>query len=134
MNLLVIGANQISDVLSLPIQSSLYDWLRSAELSCDRAALLVSQDVNVVASVFMKLSGGPMNKANEMNVEAYIEQAKSFDKESKKFGSRLISFGMDQVMSHPVPVIRVTELLAYSNSKEYKGLLRRAQAVAATEV
>ena len=113
----------------MPLQRSLYEWLRSAELSCDRAALLVSQDVNVVASVFMKLSGGPTNKANEMNVEAYIEQSQNFDIEAKKLGSRLISMGVDQVMSHPVPVVRVKELVDWSKSKEYVGLLRRAQAV-----
>ena len=128
LNLLIIGASGINDALSMPLQRSLYEWLRSAELSCDRAALLVSQDPNVVASVFMKLSGGPTNKMNEMNVEAYIAQSENFDVEAKKLGARLISMGVDQVMSHPVPVVRVKELISWSKSKEYKGLLRRAQA------
>ena len=33
-------------------------WVRAAELSCDRAALLVVGDPRVVVSVLMKLSGG----------------------------------------------------------------------------
>lgn len=127
LNLIMIGASSVNDILSLPLQSALYDWLRSAELSCDRAALLVSQDVNVVASVFMKLSGGPTNKVNEMNVDAYIEQAENFNVEAKKLGARIISLGADQVMSHPVPVVRVQELVKWSKSGEYIGLLRRAQ-------
>lgn len=133
LNLIIIGATGINEVLSFPLQSSLYEWLRSAELSCDRAALLVSQDVNVVASVFMKLSGGPTNMAQEMNVEAYIEQAANFDVEAKKLGARLISMGADQVMSHPVPVVRVQELVKWSKSGEYLGLLRRAKSVASVD-
>jgi Zn-dependent protease with chaperone function len=128
LNLIMIGASSINDILSLPLQSALYEWLRSAELSCDRAALLVSQDVNVVASVFMKLSGGPTNKVDEMNVDAYIEQAENFNVEAKKLGARIVSLGADQVMSHPVPVVRVQELVKWSKSGEYVGLLRRAQA------
>lgn len=128
LNLLIIGATGINEALSLPLQRSLYEWLRSAELSCDRAALLVTQDVNIVASVFMKLSGGATNKIDELNVEAYIEQSQNFDKEAKKIGARLLNMGVDQVMSHPVPVVRVKELLEWSKSGEYLGLLRRAQA------
>lgn len=132
LNLLIIGATGVNEALSLPLQRSLYEWLRSAELSCDRAALLVSQDVHVVASVFMKLSGGARNKIDELNVEAYIEQSLNFDKEAKKIGARLINMGVDQVMSHPVPVVRVKELLEWSRSGEYIGLLRRARAGEAT--
>ena len=33
-------------------------WMQAAELTCDRAALLVSQDPKVVVSVIMKLTGG----------------------------------------------------------------------------
>jgi Zn-dependent protease with chaperone function len=129
LNLLIIGINGISEMLTMPIQSALYDWLRSAEFSCDRAALLVSQDVNVVASVFMKLSGGTSNKMNEMNVEAYIEQAKAFSIESKKIGARVLNLGASQVMSHPFPVTRVTELIEWSKTPQYQGLIRRAQTV-----
>ena len=80
----------------------------------------------------MKLSGGATNKIDELNVEAYIEQSQNFDKEAKKIGARLLNMGVDQVMSHPVPVVRVKELLEWSKSGEYMGLLRRAQAASVT--
>ena len=130
LNLIILGAGGINEALSVPLQRTLYEWLQSAELSCDRAALLVSQDVNIIASVFMKLSGGPTNMSDEMNVEAFIEQAAKFDTETKKLGARLIRLGADQVMSHPYPVVRVSELVKWSKSGEYLGLLRRAKSVA----
>ncbi len=49
-------------------------WLRAAELTCDRAALLVAQDPRVVISALMKLAGGTPAFANELNVDAFLEQ------------------------------------------------------------
>jgi len=39
------------------MQVALMRWVQSAELSCDRASLLVVQDPRVVVSVIMKLTG-----------------------------------------------------------------------------
>ena len=49
-------------------------WLRAAELTCDRAALLVAQDPRVVISTLMKLSGGSPSFAAELNIDAFLEQ------------------------------------------------------------
>jgi len=40
------------------IASALLAWARRAELSCDRAAMLVMQDPHVIGRTMMKLSGG----------------------------------------------------------------------------
>jgi Zn-dependent protease with chaperone function len=40
------------------VQDELLRWSRAAELTCDRAALIVAGDPKVVVSVLMKLSGG----------------------------------------------------------------------------
>lgn len=37
-------------------------WSRAAEFTCDRAAILVSQDVNVVVSTLLKLAGGSVSQ------------------------------------------------------------------------
>ena len=49
-------------------------WLRAAELTCDRAALLVAQDPKIVISTLMKLAGGSPSLAAELNVDAFLEQ------------------------------------------------------------
>ena len=51
-----------------------YRWLRAAELTCDRAALLVAQDPRIVISTLMKLSGGSPSFAAELNIDAFLEQ------------------------------------------------------------
>ena len=54
--------------------AGLLRWLRAAELTCDRAALLVAQDRSVIISVLMKLAGGTPSFADELNIDAFLEQ------------------------------------------------------------
>ena len=56
------------------MQDALLRWLRAAELTCDRAALLVAQDPRVVVSALMKLAGGCPSFAGELNVDAFLQQ------------------------------------------------------------
>ena len=61
-NLLAASASAlpmgVGNMISAAVEEGLYRWLRSAELSCDRAALVVARDPKVVASALMKLAGG----------------------------------------------------------------------------
>lgn len=59
--------------------SGLMRWLRAAELTCDRAALLVAQDRRVIISVLMKLAGGSPSFAEELNIDAFLEQVLLFN-------------------------------------------------------
>ena len=57
-NLLALAASQLplGPVLAQNLQSQILKWVRCAEFTCDRAALLVSQDARTVASVRAALS------------------------------------------------------------------------------
>ncbi|KAJ9564050.1 hypothetical protein OSB04_000016 [Centaurea solstitialis] len=84
-NFLTLGANTIPGVggmIAQSLEEQLFRWLRAAELTCDRAALLVVQDPKVVVSVLMKLAGGCPSLADQLNVDAFLEQARSYDKAS----------------------------------------------------
>jgi Zn-dependent protease with chaperone function len=56
------------------VEDALLRWLRAAELTCDRAALLVAQDPAVVIGALMKLAGGSAAFAHELNVDAFLQQ------------------------------------------------------------
>lgn len=84
-NILALGAYTIPGLggfIARRIEEQLLRWLRSAELTCDRAALLVAQDPKIVISVLMKLAGGCPSMADQLNVDAFLEQARSYDKAS----------------------------------------------------
>lgn len=72
-----------SGTISLPIISGVVEesfmrWLRAAELTCDRAAMLVAQDHKIVISTLMKLAGGSPGLANELNIDAFLRQVRHF--------------------------------------------------------
>ena len=72
----VLASNTLSvlPLLSGAVEDALLRWLRAAELTCDRAALLVAQDHRLVISALMKLAGGSPKLNKELNVEAFLNQ------------------------------------------------------------
>ena len=73
-NVLASNTLTVLPLLSGAVEEGLLRWLRAAELTCDRAALLVAQDHRVVISALMKLAGGSPKLNAELNVEAFLRQ------------------------------------------------------------
>src|SRR5258708_27223875 len=100
---LLPGAEIIKLIVSLGIASALLAWARRAELSCDRAALLVTQDAHVIGRTMMKLAGGTF--ASKIDYELFLEQGRDFKKNYD--ASRLDRFWPDVMnsgLSHPFPI------------------------------
>ncbi|WCJ27467.1 Plastoglobule-localized metallopeptidase 48 chloroplastic [Euphorbia peplus] len=128
-NILTLGAYTVPGLGSFIAQSleeQLFRWIRAAELTCDRAALLVAQDSKVVISVLMKLAGGSPSLADQLNVDAFLEQARSYDRASSSPVGWYIRNAQTRQLSHPLPVLRAREIDEWSRSQEYKTLLTRA--------
>lgn len=115
-------ATLIKEILSATMRGALMAWARRAELSCDRAALLVTQDPHVIGTTMMKLCGGTF--ASKIDYEEFLNQAREFEKNYDekaldRFWADIITSGM----SHPFPVWRVSEILKWVDSGEYKKLM-----------
>lgn len=115
-------------IVNMTVRMALLNWYQKAELSCDRAALLVVQDKSVIVSAMLKLAGGLM-AGRTVNHEAFIAQAREFDKKYEermvdKFWTIIAASGR----THPFPVWRVAEVLKWVDSGEYEALLARADA------
>ncbi|XP_027101924.1 uncharacterized protein LOC113753338 isoform X1 [Coffea eugenioides] len=131
-NILTLGAYSLpglGGLIAQRLEEQLLRWLRAAELTCDRAALLVAQDPKVVISVLMKLAGGCPSLADQLNVDAFLEQARSYDKASSSPVGWYIRNAQTRQLSHPLPVLRAREIDEWSRSQEYKHLLTRAVVV-----
>ncbi|XP_047334652.1 protease HtpX homolog [Impatiens glandulifera] len=128
-NILTLGANTLPGVgglIAQNLEEQLFRWIRAAELTCDRAALLVAQDPNVVISILMKLAGGCPSMADQLNVEAFLEQARSYDKASSSPIGWYIRNAQTRQLSHPLPVLRAREIDEWSRSGEFRNLMNRA--------
>lgn len=121
---LVPGSEIIKLVVSLGISSALLSWARRAELSCDRAALLVVQDPHIIGRTMMKLAGGTF--ASKIDYEKFLEQGREFKKDyDEKALDRFWADTMNAGLSHPFPIWRVAEILEWVESEEYAGLMAR---------
>lgn len=128
-NILALGAYTIPGLggfIARRIEEQLFRWVRAAELTCDRAALLVAQDPKVVISVLMKLAGGCPSMADQLNVDAFLEQARSYDKATSSPVGWYIRNAQTEQLSHPLPVLRAREIDEWSRSQEYNYLLKRS--------
>ena len=115
-------ASIVKFLISGTMRAALLAWARRAELSCDRAALLVTQDADVIGRTMMKLCGGTF--ASKVDYDQFLAQARDFQKnyDAKaldRFWADVISSGM----THPFPVWRVSEILQWVESGEYKQLM-----------
>jgi Zn-dependent protease with chaperone function len=98
------------------VQYALLEWSRASELSCDRAAALVTRDPRVVCRMLMTMSGGA--KAADLNLDAFIRQAIDYA-DSGDSVDRLQRLMTDLRQSHALPVTRVAELLAWVRDGGY---------------
>ena len=124
-NLLTLATSQLpfGNVLMQNWQSQIMEWVRCAEFTCDRAALLATQDARTVASVLMKLSGGSPTLSPQLNLDAFIDQARSYDAISESDVGEMLKKLKTDELSHPVPVLRAREIDRWASTPEYQSLL-----------
>ncbi len=128
-NLMVLAANLLpgwGTVIAQSLQEQMMQWVRCAEFSCDRAALLATQDPKIIMSVLMKLAGGSPTLAPKLNLDAFIEQAKAYDTASSDDLGETLRVLQNAQLTHPVPVIRAREIERWSSSSQYHNLLQQS--------
>jgi Zn-dependent protease with chaperone function len=99
-----------------PLQHALMEWFRAAELTCDRAAALVTRDPLTVCRTLMIIAAGA--EAKRLNLDVFMRQ--SMDYREKGSGlERLSRLLLDLGLTHPMPVRRVHELMEWVKTGEY---------------
>ncbi|MEQ8995086.1 MAG: M48 family metallopeptidase [Coleofasciculus sp. B1-GNL1-01] len=127
LNIMILAASLLPTwgaVIAQSLQEQMLEWLRCAEFSCDRAALLATQNPRVVMSVLMKLAGGSPTLAPQLNLDAFIAQARAYDDISNSELGELLKSAQTAQLSHPVPVLRAREIDKWASSQAYQSLLQ----------
>jgi Zn-dependent protease with chaperone function len=123
--LLQIGAGVRLPLLAglplLAIQYALLEWSRAAELSCDRAAALVTRDPKAVCQALMTIAAG--EAAEDLNLDAFIAQGMDYSDGGSGL-ERLTKLFQDLRLTHPMPVRRVRLLLDWVREGEYDPIVR----------
>ena len=119
----------IGNLVTQALIYAFFEWRRKAELSSDRAALLVMDDLNPVMSTMMKLSGGSNKYANECSLQEFIKQSENYqalDEDGLNQVYKFLMYNGSQgtMLSHPFPVERLHYLRAWAVSEEYQQIRR----------
>ncbi|MBN3925431.1 M48 family metallopeptidase [Nostoc sp. NMS4] len=119
----------IGNIVTQGLIYAFFEWRRKAELSSDRAALLVMDDLNPVMSTMMKLSGGSNKYANECSLQEFIKQSEDYQALDEDGLNQIYKFliyngGQGMMLSHPFPVERLHYLRAWAVSEEYQQIRR----------
>ena len=129
-NLIVLATAQLPSwgaAIAQGLQAQLLQWVRCAEFTCDRAALLATQDPKVVSSVLMKLAGGSPTLAPQLNLEAFLAQARAYDDISSNELGEILKQAQTTQLTHPVPVLRAREIDRWASSRDYQSLLQNGE-------
>ncbi|NES18806.1 MAG: M48 family metallopeptidase [Symploca sp. SIO3E6] len=130
INILVLATGLIPNwgtIIAQTVQEQMLEWVRCAEFSCDRAAVLATQNPRVVMSVLMKLAGGSPTLAPQLNLDAFIAQARAYDIASNNELGQMLKQAQTSQLSHPVPVLRAREIARWASSQNYQSLLEKQQ-------
>jgi Zn-dependent protease with chaperone function len=103
------------------IQYALLEWFRAAELSCDRAAAVVTRDPTAVCRALMTMAAG--EAAEDLNLDAFIAQGMDYGDRGSGL-EKLTKLFQDLRLTHPMPVRRVRVLLDWVHDGSYDQMAR----------
>jgi Zn-dependent protease with chaperone function len=105
----------------LPFQLALLEWYRKSELSCDRAGLLGTQDLDVSMRTFLKMAGGS-GADDDIQVEEFMQQASEYETGGNAW-DMVLKLLNTAFREHPFNTVRASELLRWHRSGEYERIL-----------
>ena len=119
----------------MAVKGALLEWFRAAELSCDRAATLVTRDPLVTCRTLMVLAGGM--PSSRLSLDAFLQQATDYE-EWDSSADRARRFFTEISQTHAYPVRRASEVIAWVKGGEYERIvageyMRRGEEPAARE-
>ncbi|HEY9700355.1 MAG TPA: M48 family metallopeptidase [Trichocoleus sp.] len=116
----------LSSLVSTGLIMSFYEWLRKAELSADRAALLIMDDLNPILKSMMRVSGGSSRYAHELDVEEFIRQSERYQNLNQDGLNQVYKFLLynnvseGAFLTHPFSVERVQFIREWATSADYQ--------------
>jgi Zn-dependent protease with chaperone function len=122
--ILTIGLNNLpflAGMALLPFQLALMEWYRKAELSADRAGLLVTQDPRVSMGTFLKMAGGAAGD-DELSLDAFMEQAASYETQGD-LADKVWQVINTAFRTHPFGTVRAAELDRWIKSGGYEKII-----------
>ncbi|HET7583618.1 MAG TPA: M48 family metallopeptidase [Gemmatimonadaceae bacterium] len=123
--LLLIGWRNLpflTGLALLPIELALFEWYRKAELSCDRAGLLATQDPMASMRVFFKFAGG-LSYGDDVNLDEFLAQAREYETTGTAVDTAFKAINV-ALRTHPFNTVRAGELQRWIATGDYDRIVR----------
>jgi Zn-dependent protease with chaperone function len=124
LDILLRAGGNLPGLLGLPlraVKAVLLEWMRAAELSCDRAATLAVRDPRIVCRTLMVTAGGM--PADQLNLDAFMSQAMEYESWEDSH-DRVRRFFLEIGATHSYAVRRVSEVMSWVQGGEYDRIIR----------
>jgi Zn-dependent protease with chaperone function len=124
LDILLRAGGSLGPLLGLPlraVQAVLLEWVRAAELSCDRAATLAVRDPRIVCRTLMVTAGGL--PADRLDLDAFMAQAMEYESWDDPH-DRVRRFFYEIGATHSYAVRRVSEVMKWVQGGEYDRIVR----------
>lgn len=98
--------------IAAPAIVALNAWSRNAELTCDRAGLMVVKDLKIATRVFLKFAIGSRTLFEQVNVDEYLEQ----------LGEGRVGVGRfaEMLVTHPYVPKRIAAMRVFEKTRVYR--------------
>ncbi len=123
LDILLRGVN-LPGMIGMPlraVRAVLLEWMRAAELSCDRAATLAVRDPRIVCRTLMVVASGM--PASSLDLDAFMAQAMEYENWEDSH-DRVRRFFNELNLTHSNAVRRVSEVMRWVQSGEYDRIIR----------
>jgi len=124
LDILLRAGGNLPGIVGLPlraVKAVLLEWMRAAELSCDRAATLAVRDPRIVCRTLMVTAGGM--HADQLDLDAFMTQAMEYESWEDSH-DRVRRFFLEIGATHSYAVRRVSEVMKWVQSGEYDRIVR----------
>jgi Zn-dependent protease with chaperone function len=124
LDILMRAGGNLPLLMGLPVravQAVLLEWMRAAELSCDRAATLAVRDPRIVCRTLMVTAAGL--HVDQLDLDAFMAQAMEYESWDDSH-DRVQRFFNEIGATHSYAVRRVSEVMKWVQSGEYDRITR----------
>jgi Zn-dependent protease with chaperone function len=109
-------------IIQIPLLIAMYEWLRRAEMSCDRAGQLAVQDSDVAVSALARLGGKLANLPQEFDLDSVVKQYHDAE-DSDNAVAKILLLLSGSGRTHPFMVQRIYRLRQFQHGDKYQRIL-----------
>ena len=111
-------------LLTVPLQTAFYYWMRCSEFSADRAAVLCDGTPRKMQEVCMRFAGWGKEIITDTDIEAFLRQAVNYrDMIDGSAWNRTLEFMVLRDQNHPLTAVRATQCAEWAKSDRFRRIL-----------